>query len=227
MPPDTPFTTTTEWWAAGAAAALIVALGALHLVRLGTRRGTRDRLARVAGWLLACVAVVLVLVVAVLVGASLRASMVSQADIEAGRDLPAGPFVRHLFDPDLSTTERVGPYSAAFLLPLAVAFGVLALATVDRVRSSGIRLAALVTSLVVTLGSLYLALGTSTRFKTDPGPLAARVAAALVVLTVAAATALTTDLARHRQADSHPPVEGRSGGPEGTPPTTWSSRPGA
>ena len=38
------------------------------------------------------------------------------------------------------------------------------------------RIAALGSALVVTLGSLYLALGTSTRFDTDPGPLAARVA---------------------------------------------------
>ena len=122
MPESIPFTTTTEWWAAGAAAALVVLLGALHLVRLGLRHGTGDRLARVAGWLLACVAASFVLVVAVLVGASVRASMVSQADIESGTHLPAGPFVRHLFDPDLATTEKVGPYSAVFLVPLAVAF---------------------------------------------------------------------------------------------------------
>lgn len=196
MPESIPFTTTTEWWAAGGAAVLVVALGALHLVRLGARRGTRDRLARLAGWLLACVASTFVLVVATLVGASIRASMVSQADIESGTDLPAGPFVRHLFDPDLATTERVGPYSAAFLLPLAVAFGTLALAVVDRVRSAGLRLAALAASLVVALGALYLALGTSTRFHTDPGPLAGRAATGIAALALTASLLLVADLRR-------------------------------
>jgi hypothetical protein len=196
VPESIPFTTTTEWWAAGAAAVLVVALGALHLVRLGPGRGTSDRVARLAGWLLACVAATFVLVVATLVGASVRASMVSQADIESGTDLPAGPFVRHLFDPDLATTERVGPYSAAFLLPLAVAFAALALAVTDRVRSAGLRLAALTSSLVVGLGALYLALGTSSRFHTDPGPLAGRVAAGVVVLAVAVSLLLAADLRR-------------------------------
>lgn len=196
MPESIPSTTTTEWWAAGAAALLVVALGGLHLVRLGARRGTRDRLARLAGWLLGCVAAAFVLVVATLLGASLRASMVTQADIDTGRHLPAGPFVRHLLDPDLATTERVGPYSAAFLLPLAVAFGVLALATVDRVRSMGLRIVALLSSLAVALGGLYLALGTSTPFHTDPGPLAGRAATALVVVAVGAALLLAVDLRR-------------------------------
>lgn len=201
MPESIPFTTTTEWWAAGVAAVLVVALAALHLLRLGARRGTRDRLARLAGWLLASTAATFVLVVATLVGASVRASMVTQADIESGTDLPAGPFVRHLFDPDLATTERVGPYSAAFLLPLAVAFAALALAVTDRVRSAGLRLAALTASLVVGLGALYLALGTSTRFHTDPGPLAARVATGVVVLTGAASLALVAEILRNRSVD--------------------------
>ena len=196
MPPSIPFTTTTEWWAAGVAAVLVVALGAAHLVRPGLRRGTTDRLPRLAGWLLACLSTSFLLAVAALLGAAVRASMVSQADIDTGQHLPAGPFVRHLLDPDLTTTDRVGPYSAAFLLPLAVAFGVLALAVVDRVRSLGLRIAALVAALAVAVGGLYLALGTSSRFHTDPGPLAGRFATALVVVAVAAALLLAVDLRR-------------------------------
>jgi hypothetical protein len=196
VPPEIPTTTTTEWWAAAIAAALIVGIASLHVLRLAPDGGTRDRLARLTGWLLASVGGTFTLVAAALLGASVRASMVSQADIDAQQHLPMGPFVRHLLDPDLPTTERVGPYSAAFLLPLAVAFGVLAVAVVDPVRSAGIRIAALASSLVVALGSLYLALGTSTRFDTDPGPLAARVATSLVVVSGLSALALTLDLVR-------------------------------
>lgn len=200
MPESIPFTTTTEWWAAGVAAVLVVALGGLHLVRLGLRRGTTERLPRLAGWLLGSLAATFLLIAATLLGASLRASMVSPADIDSARHLPAGPFVRHLLDPDLATTERVGPYSAAFLLPLAVAFGTLALAVVDRVRSAGLRIAALSSSIVIGLGALYLALGTSTRFHTDPGPLAGRVAIGVAALTGLASLALAGDIIRRPDA---------------------------
>ena len=191
-----PTPTTTEWAAAAVAAALVVAVGSAHLLGVGRRPLSRDRLAVVGGWLLGCLAACSVLVLAVLVGTAMRASMVTAADIEAQRNLPAGPFVGLLLNRDLSTSERVGWISAAYLLPLASTFGVLAVATVDRHRSVGMRIAALTSSLVVALFAAYVALGTSTPFDTDPGPLAARVATAVLVLSLAAAATVAADVIR-------------------------------
>lgn len=191
-----PTPTTTEWAAAAVAAGLVVALGALHLLGVGRRPLTRDRLAVVAGWLLGCLAAASLLVLAVLVGTAVRAAMVSAADIEAQRDLPAGPFVGLLLNRDLSTSERVGWISPAYLLPMAGTFAVLAVATVDRHRSAGMRMAALASSLVLALVAAYVGLGTSTPFDTDPGPLAARTATAVLVLSLAAAAVVTADVLR-------------------------------
>lgn len=191
-----PTPTTTEWVAAALAAALVVALGALHVVGVGRRPLTRDRLALAGGWLLGCLAATSLLVLAVLVGTAVRASLVSTADIQAQRHLPAGPFVGHLFNRDLSTTERVGWISAAYLLPLAGTFAVLAVAVVDRHRSVGMRIAALATSLVLAVFAACVALGTSTPLDTDPGPLAGRVSTAVLLLSLAAAAVAAADVVR-------------------------------
>lgn len=201
-----PVPTPTEWIAAATAAGLVVALGASHLIGTGRRRLTTAPLSRLGGWLLGCLGVVFVLVLGTLVATAVRASMVSAADIEAGRHLPNGPFVAHLFNPDLATTERVGWISAAYLAPLASTFGVLAMALADAHRSVGIRVAALVSTLLVALGAAYLALGTHTPLDTDPGPLAGRVAIAVLGLAVAAAVVVAADLARGDQSRVPGPV---------------------
>lgn len=194
MPPGP---TTTEWIAAAVAAALVVVVGGRLLVTPALRRGTRHTSARLAGMLLGCTAVALLLVVAVLVGTGLRSSMISTADLEAGTDLPAGAFVRLLFNPSLDVTERTAWYAAGLLVPASLPFGVLAVAVVDRQRSVGLRVVAAVLSFAFGAFAAYVALGDTSPLPTDPGPLAARAATGFVVLAVATLLALAVDHVRH------------------------------
>ena len=189
-----PDPTGTQWIAAGLAAALVVLIGGSCIVLPAVRRGTRIASSRIAGWLLACIAMALVVVSAVLVGAGIRASMIDEADLAAGENLPSGPFIRHLFDPSLVTTEHVAMWGPLLLLPLAATFIVLALALVDRVRSFGLRAVAAGACGVVAILAGYVALGTTTPFTTDPGPLAGRAATAIAVLALATLLAVAIDL---------------------------------
>ncbi len=173
MPPADP--TTPEWVAAAVAAGLVVVLGGLHLLRAVLARSAATAWGRLAGLLLAVLAVGLVLVVVVLGVAGAQAS-----------DGPTGEFAAVLVHPEADTASRLAGYAAALLLPLAAALAILAVAVVDVGRGSGLRIAAGVASgLVMAIGALVSTGGT------DGAALAAGWAA--VVLGAAAAAALVAD----------------------------------
>jgi hypothetical protein len=181
-----PEPTTSEWVAAAAAAALIVTLAALLFIRpAAAERGTTPA-GRLAGWLLACLATASVLGTVVLIGAGMRASMISLTDLQTGTGLPTGAFARYLFDADPDATERVAQYAPALLLPFAGTLAVLALAAVDAGRSVGLRLIGGLACVVVVVGSWFVGVG-------DVGPLAARTALGVGALAAGAGIALGVD----------------------------------
>ena len=180
-----PEPTTTEWFAAAIAAGLVVALAALHFIRPSAVPGTTAA-GRLAGWLLACLACSAALATAVIAGAGIRAAQISIEDLQTGTGLPSGAFARYLFDADPGSTERAAQYAPAVLLPLAGTFAVLALAAVDLGRSIGLRAIAAVVCVVVA--SLCVVVGVG-----DVGPLVARTATAVGLLSAAAVAALAVD----------------------------------
>lgn len=188
----------TEWVAAAVASVLVVALGGLHFVRPAASGPGSTAAGKVAAWLLGCLGAAAVLVTVVLVGAGVRAAQISLSDLQNGTGLPTGAFARYLFDPDPDSTERVAQYAPAVLLPLAGTLAVLALAAVDAGRSIGLR--AIAGGLCFLLAVACAVIGTG-----DVGPLAARTALAVGVLSVAAATALAADHLLGPRRPSAPP----------------------
>lgn len=184
-----PEPTTGEWWAAGVAATLVVALAGLLFVRPAAAEPGTTVLGRLAAWLLACLAATAVLASVVLVGAAVRAGMISLDDLREGTNLPSGAFARYLFDADPGSTERVGQYAPAVLLPAAGTLAVLALAAVDTGRSAGLRLIGGLACVVLVVGAWLVGRG-------DVGPLAARVALGVGVLAGGAGLALAADQVR-------------------------------
>lgn len=180
------------------AALLVVALGGLHLVRPAATEPGTTAAGRLAAWLLGCLATASVLVTVVIVGAGVRAAQISIHDLENGTGLPTGAFARYLFDADPDSTERVAQYAPALLLPLAGTLAVLALAAVDVGRSVGLRAVAGLVCFLLAVCSAVVGLG-------DVGPLAARTALAVGVLSVAAATALAADHLLGPRRPSAPP----------------------
>lgn len=178
-----PEPTTTEWVMAAVAAVLIMLLGGLLFILPALRRGATPA-SRMAGFLLSCLATAMVVIAAVLVVAGIRARSIDP--LEGGEGRPASPFARYLFDPNPASTERVATYGAAVLLPLAAVLGVLALAAVDLGRSIGLRAIAGLTCGALLIASVVLIIG-------DAGPLAARTAVGIGVLSAASAVALTAD----------------------------------
>lgn len=178
-----PEPTTTEWVAAAVAAVLVVLLGGLLFVRPAVRPATSGP-SRVAGLMLSALAVAVVLVVAVLVGAGIQASRLDPALL--GEDRPTGPFAVYLIDLDPATTERVAQWAPAILLPLAATLGVLALAAVDVGRSLGLRIIAALTSGAILACCWRVA-------TQDAGPLAARAAVGAGALAAGALVAFIAD----------------------------------
>jgi hypothetical protein len=165
------------------AAVLVVFLGGLLFVRPAIRPATTGP-SRVAGLMLSALGVAVLLVVGVLAAAGISASKLDPALL--GEDRPTGPFARYLVDLDPTTTERVGTYAAAILLPLAATLGVLALAAVDVGRSLGLRVIAALTSGAIVAGCWRVA-------TQDAGPLASRAAVGVGALATGALLAFLAD----------------------------------
>jgi hypothetical protein len=173
--PELPDPTTAEWAAAGLAASLVVVLAALHLVRGVLGRSAASPWGRVAGFLLGCIAVALVLCAVLAAAAGWRAG--------GGR---TGPFAGVLVHPDRPNAERLGSYVPALTLPPAAVLAVLSLAVIEVGRPSGLRTVAGVASGAAAAMGALVVWG-------DPGAAPEAAAWFVTVLGAAAAVSLVVD----------------------------------
>jgi hypothetical protein len=164
------------------AAVLVVGVGGHLVVRSALDRAPSTA-SRVAGHLLGCLAVAVLLVAVVLAAAGLQAAGIGAA---ADAERPSGPFIRYLLDADPDTTQRAATYGAAVLVPLAGVLAVLALAALDPARTVGLRAAQALAGAAVAVGALLVATG-------DTGPLVARSAAGMAAVAAGALGALAVD----------------------------------
>jgi hypothetical protein len=182
--------TTAEWWAAGGAAGLLVLVGGLLLIRPRRRAGVAIT-SRIAGWFLACAASAVLVVAAVVGTAGWKATSLDPA--ARGEDRPATAFAQYLIDSNPDSTERAAAYGLGVLVPLAAVLAVLALATVDPARPTGLRLIAAALTAALLVLCLFVVAG-------DAGPLAARAAMGIAGLASGALLFLVLDELTHRNA---------------------------
>jgi hypothetical protein len=187
--------TTTDWVLVSLAATLVVVVGGLLLIRPALRPSVSAE-SRLAGFCIAATATATLLLSVVLGAAGWRATSLDPA--AGGDDRPAGPFVRYLIDANPDSTERAAVYGVLVLVPLAAVLVVLAVAAVDPARTIGLRVVQGLVCAAVFVTSVFVAIG-------DAGPLAARAATGVAVLTAAALAALATDEIRHPRERATPP----------------------
>jgi hypothetical protein len=185
-----PEPTTTDWALVALAAVLVVVVGGLLVIRPALRPAVTTE-SRIAGFLIAGTATAVLLAAVVLGVAGWRASQLDPT--AGGDDRPAGPFVRYLIDSNPDSTERAAAYGLGVLVPLAAVLVVLAVAAVDPARSLGLRVVQGLLCGALFVTSVFVAIG-------DAGPLAARAAIGVALLTAGALAALATDEIRHARA---------------------------
>ena len=169
------------------AAVLVVVVGGLLVIRPALRTDISTE-SRLAGFLIAATAVATLLAATVLGAAGWLAIGLDPA--QQGDDRPSGPFVQYLINPNPDTTERAAAYGMVVLVPLAAVLVVLALAAVDPARTIGLRVVQGLVCGALFAAGVFVAIG-------DTGPLAARAAVGVALLTGGALAALATDEVRH------------------------------
>jgi hypothetical protein len=185
LPPDP---TTAEWVAAGVAAGLVAVLGGAHLVRPALVRSPASMWGRAAALLLGTATAGVIVALAVVFAAGMRADGI---DLAAGTGYPEGPFAGVIVTANVAAADDVAAYAAALLLPLGATLGVLAVAVAATTARAGLRIAAGIACVIGVLACLVLAMF-------DTGAVVAGVAVAGLALFAAAAACLAADALRFR-----------------------------
>ena len=181
LPPDP---TTAEWIVSGVAAVLVALVGGVHLVRASlTHDSPASIWGRAAALLLATATVGVLLSLVVVFAAGMRADGI---DLAAGTGYPDGPLAGVLVPQDVGVADDVATYTAALLLPLAAALGILAVAVASTTAHAGFRIAAGVGCVVsASVAAVLLAF--------DTGAVVAGVATGGLFLFIAAGMCLLID----------------------------------